>query len=119
MKKLLIILTLFVGITFSDEDENSWELTERNDFILMAKGGNTIKGDRLTFFWRVQDCSQTSLITFFYSYNPNEKHFFEIEGRNLKAQVNNEEVTLPIIKITEFHLKYIHINDFRMPGMIL
>ena len=102
IKYLPIILAVFIGNAFSDGDENSWELTERDDFILMAKGGNTIKGDRLTFFWRVQDCSQTSLITFFYSYNPNEKDFFEIEGRNVNALVNNEEVILPIRKITEF-----------------
>ena len=67
MKRVLLIILLHLSLFFlifayqAQAEEEGWSVEEFSDFVVTAKHGEVIHGDKLRFFIKKNDCLYTGL----------------------------------------------------------
>ena len=90
MKRVLLIILLHLSLFFivfayqAQAEEEGWSVEEFNDFVVTAKHGEVIHGDKLRFFIKKNDCSKMGILFSFST---------SIENQNLK---NLQDARIPI-----------------------
>ena len=90
MKRVLLIILLHLSLFFivfayhAQAEEEGWTVDEFSDFIVTAKHGEVIHGDKLRFFIKKNDCSKMGILFSFSTSIENENIKKLQDARSMK-----------------------------------
>ena len=90
---ILFHLSLFV-ILFAcqaQSEEEGWSVEEFSDFVVTAKHGEVIHGDKLRFFIKKNDCSRMGIL-FSFSTSIENKNIKNLQDARIPIEINGRRI---------------------------
>ena len=97
MKRVLLIILLHLSLFFlvfayqAQAEEEGWSVEEFSDFVVTAKHGEVIHGDKLRFFINKGDCSRMGIL-FTFSTMKNNQNLNNLQNQTLPIKVNGHTI---------------------------
>ena len=96
MKRVLLIILLhlslfFIVFAYQAQAEEGWSVEEFNDFVVTAKHGEVIHGDKLRFFIKKNDCSRMGIL-FSFSTSVENKNIKNLQDAKIPIEINGRRI---------------------------
>ena len=97
MKRVLLIilshlLLFFIVFAYQAQaEEEGWTIDEFNDFVVTAKHGEVIHGDKLRFFIKKNDCSRMGIL-FSFSTSVENKNIKNLQDAKIPIEINGRRI---------------------------
>mgnify|MGYP001247924133 FL=1 len=97
MKRVLLIILLHLSLFFivfayqAQAEEDGWSVEEFSDFVVTAKHGEVIHGDKLRFFIKKNDCSRMGIL-FSFSTSIENKNIEKLHDVRIPIEINGRRI---------------------------
>ena len=97
MKRVLLIILLHLSLFFlvfayqAQAEEEGWSVEEFSDFIVTAKHGEVIHGDKLRFFIKKNDCSRMGIL-FSFSTSIENENINKLQDARIPIEINGRRI---------------------------
>ena len=97
MKRVLLIILLHLSLFFivfayqAQAEEEGWSVEEFNDFVVTAKHGEVIHGDKLRFFIKKNDCSRMGIL-FSFSTSIENENIKSLQDSRIPIEINGRRI---------------------------
>jgi hypothetical protein len=96
MKRVLLIILLhlslfFIVFAYQAQAEEGWSVEEFSDFVVTAKHGEVIHGDKLRFFIKKNDCSRMGIL-FSFSTSIENKNIKNLQDARIPIEINGRRI---------------------------
>ena len=97
MKRVLLIILLHLSLFFlvfayqAQAEEEGWSIEEFSDFVVTAKHGEVIHGDKLRFFIKKNDCSRMGIL-FSFSTSIKNKNIKKLQDSRIPIEINGRRI---------------------------
>ena len=97
MKRVLLIILLHLSLFFivfayqAQAEEEGWTIDEFSDFIVTAKHGEVIHGDKLRFFIKKNDCSRMGIL-FSFSTSIENQNINKLQDLRIPIEINGRKI---------------------------
>ena len=97
MKRVLLIILLHLSLFFlvfayqAQAEEEGWSVEEFSDFVVTAKHGEVIHGDKLRFFIKKNDCSRMGIL-FSFSTSIENKNIQKLQDARIPIEINGRRI---------------------------
>ena len=97
MKRVLLIILLHLSLFFlvfayqAQAEEEGWSVEEFSDFVVTAKHGEVIHGDKLRFFIKKNDCSRMGILISFSTSIENE-NIKSLQDSRIPIEINGRRI---------------------------
>ena len=97
MKRVLLIILLHLSLFFivfayqAQAEEEGWSVEEFNDFVVTAKHGEVIHGDKLRFFIKKNDCSRMGIL-FSFSTSIENENIQKLQDARIPIEINGRRI---------------------------
>ena len=97
MKRVLLIILLHLSLFFlvfayqAQAEEEGWSVEEFSDFIVTAKHGEVIHGDKLRFFIKKNDCSRMGIL-FSFSTSIENENIQKLQDVRIPIEINGRRI---------------------------
>ncbi len=97
MKRVLLIILLHLSLFFivfayqAQAEEEGWSVEEFSDFVVTAKHGEVIHGDKLRFFIKKNDCSRMSIL-FSFSTSIENENINKLQDTKIPIEINGHRI---------------------------
>ena len=97
MKRVLLIILLHLSLFFlvfayqAQATEEGWTVEEFSDFVVTAKHGEVIHGDKLRFFIKKNDCSRMGIL-FSFSTSIENKNIKSLQDARIPIEINGRRI---------------------------
>ena len=123
MKRILLIILLHLSLFFivfayqAQAEEEGWNIEEFSEFIVTAKHGEVIHGDKLRFFIKRNDCSRMGII-FSFSTTKENKNIQSLQNKRIPIKINGHEVeAVAEVILVQPLFKYMNLVMMQAPGL--
>ena len=97
MKRVLLIILLHLSLFFivfayhAQAEEEGWSVEEFSDFVVTAKHGEVIHGDKLRFFIKKNDCSRMGIL-FSFSTSIENENIKNLQDTRIPIEINGRRI---------------------------
>ena len=97
MKRVLLIILLHLSLFFlvfayqAQAEEEGWSVEEFSDFVVTAKHGEVIHGDKLRFFIKKNDCSRMGIL-FSFSTSIENENIQKLQDVRIPIEINGRRI---------------------------
>ena len=97
MKRVLLIILLHLSLFFlvfayqAQAEEEGWSVEEFSDFVVTAKHGEVIHGDKLRFFIKKNDCSRMGIL-FSFSTSIENENIQKLQDARIPIEINGRRI---------------------------
>ena len=97
MKRVLLIILLHLSLFFlvfayqAQAEEEGWSVEEFSDFVVTAKHGEVIHGDKLRFFIKKNDCSRMGIL-FSFSTSIENENIQGLQNSRIPIEINGRRI---------------------------
>ena len=97
MKRVLLIILLHLSLFFlvfayqAQAAEEGWSVEEFSDFVVTAKHGEVIHGDKLRFFIKKNDCSRMGIL-FSFSTSIENENIKNLQDTRIPIEINGRRI---------------------------
>ena len=97
MKRVLLIILLHLSLFFlvfayqAQATEEGWSVEEFSDFVVTAKHGEVIHGDKLRFFIKKNDCSRMGIL-FSFSTSIENENIESLQNVRIPIEINGRRI---------------------------
>ncbi len=97
MKRVLLIilshlLLFFIVFAYQAQaEEEGWTIDEFSDFVVTAKHGEVIHGDKLRFFIKKNDCSRMGIL-FSFSTSIENQNINKLQDARIPIEINGRKI---------------------------
>ena len=97
MKRDLLIILLHLSLFFlvfayqAQAEEEGWSVEEFSDFVVTAKHGEVIHGDKLRFFIKKNDCSRMGIL-FSFSTSIENENIQKLQDVRIPIEINGRRI---------------------------
>ena len=97
MKRVLLIILLHLSLFFivfayhAQAEEEGWSVEEFSDFVVTAKHGEVIHGDKLRFFIKKNDCSRMGIL-FSFSTSIENENIQALQNSRIPIEINGRRI---------------------------
>tara|TARA_Y100000768_G_scaffold20558_1_gene14052 strand:- start:353 stop:928 length:576 start_codon:yes stop_codon:yes gene_type:complete len=97
MKRVLLIILLHLSLFFivfayqAQAEEEGWSVKEFSDFVITAKHGEVIHGDKLRFYIKKNDCSRMGIL-FSFSTSIENKNINSLQDVRIPIEINGRRI---------------------------
>ena len=97
MKRVLLIILLHLSLFFlvfayqAQAEEEGWSVEEFSDFVVTAKHGEVIHGDKLRFFIKKNDCSRMGIL-FSFSTSIENENIQKLQDARIPIEINGHRI---------------------------
>ena len=97
MKRVLLIILLHLSLFFlvfayqAQAEEEGWSVEEFSDFVVTAKHGEVIHGDKLRFFIKKNDCSRMGIL-FSFSTSIENENIQKLQDARIPIGINGRRI---------------------------
>ena len=97
MKRVLLIILLHLSLFFivfayhAQAEEEGWTVDEFSDFVVTAKHGEVIHGDKLRFFIKKNDCSRMGIL-FSFSTSIENENIKSLQDARIPIEINGRKI---------------------------
>ncbi len=97
MKRVLLIILLHLSLFFivfayqAQAEEEGWTVDEFSDFVVTAKHGEVIHGDKLRFFIKKNDCSRMGIL-FSFSTSIENENIENLQNARIPIEINGRKI---------------------------
>ena len=97
MKRVLLIILLHLSLFFivfayqAQAEEEGWSVEEFSDFVITAKHGEVIHGDKLRFYIKKNDCSRMGIL-FSFSTSIENKNINSLQDVRIPIEINGRRI---------------------------
>ena len=97
MKRVLLIILLHLSLFFlvfayqAQAKEEGWSVEEFSDFVVTAKHGEVIHGDKLRFFIKKNDCSRMGIL-FSFSTSIENENINKLQDTRIPIEINGRRI---------------------------
>ena len=97
MKRVLLIIlshVLLFSIVFAYQaqaEDEGWTIDEFSDFVVTAKHGEVIHGDKLRFFIKKNDCSRMGIL-FSFSTSIDNQNINKLQDARIPIEINGRRI---------------------------
>jgi len=97
MKRVLLIILLHLSLFFlvfayqAQATEEGWSVEEFSDFVVTAKHGEVIHGDKLRFFIKKNDCSRMGIL-FSFSTSIENENIKSLQDSRIPIEINGRRI---------------------------
>ena len=97
MKRVLLIISLHLFLFLivfayqAQAKEEGWTVDEFSDFVVTAKHGEVIHGDKLRFFIKKNDCSRMGIL-FSFSTSIENKNIKKLQDTRIPIEINGRRI---------------------------
>ena len=97
MKRVLLIILLHLSLFFivfayhAQAEEEGWTVDEFSDFVVTAKHGEVIHGDKLRFFIKKIDCSRMGIL-FSFSTSIENENINKLQDTRIPIEINGRRI---------------------------
>ena len=97
MKRVLLIILLHLSLFFivfayhAQAEEEGWSDEEFSDFVVTAKHGEVIHGDKLRFFIKKNDCSRMGIL-FSFSTSVENENIQKLQDARIPIEINGRRI---------------------------
>ena len=97
MKRVLLIILLHLSLFFlvfayqAQAEEEGWSVEEFSDFVVTAKHGEVIHGDKLRFFIKKNDCSRMGIL-FSFSTSIENENIKSLQDARIPIEINGRKI---------------------------
>ena len=97
MKRVLLIILLHLSLFFivfayqAQAEEEGWTVDEFSDFVVTAKHGEVIHGDKLRFFIKKNDCSRMGIL-FSFSTSIKNENIENLQNARIPIEINGHKI---------------------------
>ena len=97
MKRVLLIILLHLSLFFlvfayqAQAEEEGWSVEEFSDFVVTAKHGEIIHGDKLRFFIKKNDCSRMGIL-FSFSTSIENENINKLQDTRIPIEINGRRI---------------------------
>ena len=123
MKRLLLIVLLHLSLFFlvfayqAQAEEGNWRVEEFSDFVVTAKNGEVIHGDKLRFLIKKNDCSRMSIL-FSFSTSVENANIKKLQDVRIPIEINGHRINdAAKVILVQTLFKSMNIVIMQAPGL--
>ena len=91
LSHLLLFFIVFAYQAQAQAEEEGWTIDEFSDFIVTAKHGEVIHGDKLRFFIKKNDCSRMGIL-FSFSTSIENQNINKLQDARIPIEINGRKI---------------------------
>ena len=123
MKRVLLIILLHLSLFFlvfayqAQAEEGNWRVEEFSDFVVTAKNGEVIHGDKLRFLIKKNDCSRMSIL-FSFSTSVENANIKKLQDVRSPIEINGHRINdAAKVILVQTLFKSMNIVIMQAPGL--
>jgi hypothetical protein len=123
MKRVLLIILLHLSLFFlvfayqAQAEEGNWRVEEFSDFVVTAKNGEVIHGDKLRFLIKKNDCSRMSIL-FSFSTSVENANIKKLQDVRIPIEINGHRINdAAKVILVQTLFKSMNIVIMQAPGL--
>ena len=123
MKRVLLIILLHLSLFFlvfayqAQAEEGNWRVEEFSDFVVTAKNGEVIHGDKLRFLIKKKDCSRMSIL-FSFSTSVENANIKKLQDVRIPIEINGHRINdAAKVILVQTLFKSMNIVIMQAPGL--